>query len=196
MENEMVAADSTFLTLLIKPDAKAPLDPATRAPIDRLRDRIENLIADLVAQDETIIIPTPVLSEVLVLAGDAGPAYLDEIHGSRLFKVMPFDERAAIELAAVETEARGSGSKRAGSEGTWAKVRFDRQIVAIAKVNNVCRIYSDDDGLGKFAKRCGIDVVRSWELPLPPAKQLPITYGEDGTKDDQQGQGGAGPAEG
>jgi hypothetical protein len=30
-------------------------------------------------------------------------------------------------------------------------------------------IYSDDDGLRTFAKRNGIDVVGTWELPEPPA---------------------------
>src|SRR5437588_7452083 len=62
------------------------------------------------------------------------------------------------------------GGRRGDQEGTYAKITFDRQIVAIAKVNNVTVIYSDDDGVRKFAERNGLTVVRTWELPLPPEK--------------------------
>jgi hypothetical protein len=62
-------------------------------------------------------------------------------------------------------------------------VRFDRQIVAIARTNNAKRIYSDDENLAKFATRHGIEVVRTWELPLPAAKQIDIEYGGQNNKD-------------
>lgn len=57
------------------------------------------------------------------------------------------------------------------------KVNFDRQIVAIAKVNGATMIYSDDDGLAKFAKSNGIQPVHTWQLPQPRWKQesLPLT---------------------
>lgn len=51
---------------------------------------------------------------------------------------------------------------------TYAKLKFDRQIVAIAKVVGGTQIYSDDHGLKKVAERAGIDVVRLQDLPLPP----------------------------
>jgi hypothetical protein len=37
-----------------------------------------------------------------------------------------------------------AGDKRVGSDATWAKVKFDRQIVAIAQVRRATAIYSDD----------------------------------------------------
>lgn len=86
--------------------------------------------------------------------------------------IKPFDEKAAIELAASEVEDRQKGSKRGGSAAPWAKLRFDRQIVAIAKTNGASRIYSDDDDVAKFATRLGIQVIRTWELPLPMARQI------------------------
>jgi len=83
---------------------------------------------------------------------------------------------AAIELAAIEVEDRGMGDKRGGSTGIWTKIRFDRQIVAIARTNKASRIYSDDVDLTKFAIKLGIEVVPTWELPLPPAKQITMEY--------------------
>ena len=70
------------------------------------------------------------------------------------------------------------GSKRGSSVSPWAKLRFDRQIVAIARTNKATRIYSDDEDVMKFATRLGIEVVRTWELPLPSAKQIDIEYGQ------------------
>src|SRR5260370_21564725 len=94
--------------------------------------------------------------------------------------IKPFDEMAAIELAAVEVEDRAKGDKRGGSTGIWTKIRFDRQIVAITRTNGAKRIYSDDEDLAKFATKLGIEVVPTWHLPLPAAKQIKIEYeGED-----------------
>lgn len=45
------------------------------------------------------MIPAPALSEVLVHAGSASSRYLDTISRSACFRIAPFGERAAIELA-------------------------------------------------------------------------------------------------
>lgn len=168
----MIAVDNNFLTLMLHPSARPPLDPSTGMPVSRLDERIELLIEELDEARETIIIPTPVLAEFLMLAGKDGPKYLTEINKRSLFRVEPFDERAAIELAAVELSIRRkTADKRDGAQGTWAKIKFDRQIVTIAKVNGAGKIYSDDEGVEKFARRCGISVVKTWELPLPQGTQ-------------------------
>jgi hypothetical protein len=39
------------------------------------------------------------------------------------------------------------------ADGTWAKIKYDRQIVAIAKVHGVEAIYSDDGNIRSFATR-------------------------------------------
>jgi hypothetical protein len=81
------------------------------------------------------------------------------------FYVRPFDQMAAIELAAIELLARQSGSKRfpGAPESPWQKV-------AIAKVNGVDTIYSDDRDIRAFAEDLGIKVVSCWELELPMSK--------------------------
>lgn len=147
------------------------MNPTTRKPIERLQDRIEKLLEDLDADGERIVLPTPVLGEFLVVAGKNGPDYLAKIAAMKTILVKPFDELAAIELAAIETADRSKGDKRGGVASPWNKVRFDRQIVAICKVNNVSKIYADDSDLRKFAAKVGITAIGSWELPLPHAKQ-------------------------
>jgi predicted nucleic acid-binding protein len=172
----MVAIDNTFLSLMLHPHAKPPKDPATGKSVERIADRIEKLLEDLDNDSERIILPTPVLSEFLILVGKDGPQYLDRISSMRNILIKPFDELAAIELAAREAEDREKGSKRGSSASTWAKLRFDRQIVAIARTNKADPIYSDDEDLRTFASRLGIAVIRTWELALPAAKQINMEY--------------------
>ena len=64
---------------------------------------------------------------------------------------------------------------------TWAKSKFDRQIVAIAKVRGAATIYSHDAGIRTVARRIGIDVLRLQDLALPPeVAQLPLPRTLDG----------------
>jgi len=176
----MVAVDNTLLCLMLHTSARPPRDPATGKPVDRVQDRIEKLLEDLDADSERMIIPTPALCEFLILADKDGPEYLEKIRASRTLIITPFDEMAAIELAAIEREARGSGDKRGGSSATWAKVRFDRQIVAIAKAHKATRIYSDDEDVVKFGTKAGLEVVSTWSLGLPAAKQTKM-FDDEGT---------------
>jgi predicted nucleic acid-binding protein len=164
----MVVFDASILILLFDPDARPPADRETGQPIARCKERLEHLIAGFERAQTKVIIPTPVLSEVLIRAGEAGPAYLDELSGSAHFKIVPFDTRAAVELAELTREALDAGDKRNGSAAPWAKVKFDRQIVAIARTEHAEVIYSDDDDIRRYAPRLGITVLGIAELPLPP----------------------------
>ncbi len=169
----MVVFDNSFLTLVLHPTMKQPpRDPATGQTVDRVQERVDLLLETLEKDRETIIIPTPVLTEFLMLIGEDGPRLLGKFDTDKNYQVEPFDQRAAIELAVMSGEIRAKGGGRRGDQDeTYAKITFDRQIVAIAKVNNVTAIYSDDKGLGNFAKKNGLEVVRTWELPLPPVKE-------------------------
>ena len=162
----MVVFDTTVLLLFLDPDAKPPLDPTTGAPVARCKDRIDHFISILEKRKEKIVIPTPVLSEVLVRAGDAGPEYLDILSKAACFRVAPFDKRGAVELATTTREAIDAGDKKGGSESTWVKVKFDRQIVAIAKVQGATTIFSDDGNPAGFARKAGLTVIPIHDLPL------------------------------
>ncbi len=164
----MVIFDANFLLLLLDPEVDVPPDPSTGLPLTWAKERVAQLIAGLSKQRETIGIPTPVISEVLVYAGEAGPRYLGVICNSNHFRILPFDLRAAIEAAAKTKEAIVAGDKREGSAAPWQKVKIDRQIIAISLVENVSAIYTDDQGLVRLAKNTGLAAVSSWELPLPP----------------------------
>lgn len=175
----MVLFDTTFLSLLLHPEAKPPLG-SDGNPVSRCKDRIENLIQSLSDRKTKIIIPTPVLSEILVLSGKSGPDYLNAINERACFEIKSFDQKAAIEAATQIRDAMSGGDKKGAAGGTWAKAKFDRQIVAIAKVEGVQTIYSDDKDVEAFAKAVGIEVKTVEQLDLPPPKQLNLNDQEAG----------------
>lgn len=132
------------------------------------KERVDGLVNDLAKSKTKILIPTPALSEVLIRAGKvAASQYLAVIRKSAHFHIESFDERAAIEVALMTKGAIDRGDKRAGSAETWAKVKFDRQIVAISKVNGASVIYTDDANLAAFAKAQGLRTLGVAELPVP-----------------------------
>jgi hypothetical protein len=61
-------------------------------------------------------------------------------------------------------------TRKGKSTAPWQKVKFHRQIVAIAKVHGVSEIYSDDSDIAALSERAKIKVVRLADLPLPLAK--------------------------
>lgn len=171
----MIVFDSTMLLLTIRPDVDVPIDEKTGKPVDYVEARVNTLLETLEKQKTKIIIPTPALSEVLIDAGNDMASLLQDIQKNSTFQIKPFDTLAAAELAAITFDAKISGDKKSGSNETWAKIKFDRQIVAIAKVHKATAIYSDDKGLAKFAKKTNIDVVKLVDLPFPDsAKQLSL----------------------
>ena len=164
----MAVFDATALLLFLEPDARPPLDPETGASMADVGERVEFLVETLEKRRETILIPTPALSEVLVHAGDAGPTYLELLNDTRCFRIEPFDQRAAVELATMTQNAIAAGDLRAGTDATRARLKFDRQIIAIALTRGETTVYSDDDDVAKLGRPLGLEVIPSHALPKRP----------------------------
>lgn len=118
----MVVFDASVLIDLFHP----------RTHPDR-KAKLDHLVADLQRKKIKIVIPTPALSEFLARAGKARDAYHTRLSTSAAFRIAAFDSRAALECALLLDAALTGGDKRAQAR-TWAKAKFDWQIVAIAKV--------------------------------------------------------------
>lgn len=184
----MVVFDATFLLLLVDPSASPPLDPATGQPVEKARERIEYLLNELQKSGERVVIPTPALAEALV--GATGPIgeLVTLLTASYKLKTAPFDELAAIEVALMADKSAGSGG--AVTDETKAKVKYDRQIIAIAKVVQADAIYSDDKALRAKAKSVGLRAIGVEELDLPPVdpqQNLSLPEPPPEALDDEQG---------
>ncbi len=154
----MVGMDSSFLLALWFPDVPCSIPGA--------KESIELLVKELDARKERILIPTPALSEILVRAGTAGPEFIARITKSSQFEIAPFDILAAYE-AALSIASLTTGKKRGNARSeTWAKIKFDHQIVAICKVRDVRTLYSDDRRLRTFAESRRIATFGLKNIPL------------------------------
>lgn len=169
-----VVFDSNVLLPVLKPGLPPPLDPTTGKPVEHFDEKLAYLVSRLSRARTAILIPTPVLTEVLCHAGTAGPAIAQHLQQAP-FQIAPFDIRAAIDCAdllAYHLGQKGNGRRKPsvqGKPGSRDKVKFDRQVVAIAKSRGAEAIYSDDEDVLKEGRRVGVKVIRTLDLERDPA---------------------------
>ncbi len=163
----MVVFDATMLLLAVNPDAGKPTDPATGKAVENVGQRIAFLLSQVDKTKAKIGLPTPALSEAMVRSTLHPAQIVNALQSLSVFQILPFDDRAAIELALIQRSALETGDKKDGSQETWAKVKFDRQIAAIAKVAQADRIYTDDQGLRNACKKQNIEVVGLADMVIP-----------------------------
>jgi hypothetical protein len=97
-----------------------------------------------------------------------------------------------VECAAIE-EAGPRRNRTLTENESKAKVKFDRQIIAIAIVRAATAIYTGDKKLAATARLNGLRVIMTWELELAPVDpQLELPY-EDSKPTEAQGALAASP---
>lgn len=168
-----VGIDSSVLCLWLNPQARPPLDPQTGQPVARAAERVAELCRQLLEQREAIIVPAPVVAEVLSaasLAADAVQSAIDRLFGLR---VEPFDLKAAIELARLTRDVLVD--RDVAEKEPRQKVKVDWQILAVLAVHGVHTLYTDDRAMARRAQACNMRAIGVAELPLPPEQMtLPL----------------------
>lgn len=149
-----------MLLHLINPNLPAPPDPSGHIP-DRCAERLDHFIDQMGKQGDRMLIPTPALAEVLVKAGNAGQEWLSAMHGRKAIRIAPFDEKAAVECAAL------SAARPRSRQSTRDKAKFDEQIVAIAVAEGAELMLSDDADVRALAPT-SLTVRGIGDLDLPP----------------------------
>ena len=171
-----VGFDTTILSVLLNPNGRIPPDAATGQPVTNARERAEYLVETLGKSRQKIIIPTPACAELLTAIGPDAQQYLAIIARSRLFELASFDTRCAIELAILNRDLFAVRDPK-NLEEPYQKIKIDRQLIAIFKVAGVETIYTDDTGLAKRARLCGMTPLTVAELPLPAERrQMQIKF--------------------
>lgn len=185
----MVVFDTNFLVLLLQERFPPVIHPETREKVVDPKAKIGHLIGQLQAKRTKVLIPTPVLAEICTRFGSKVNEIVQILSQGYGFEFAPFDTRAAIEAGLAFHSAREQGDKKSGSAGSWQKVKFDRQIVAIAKVNNAAAVYSNDEDVRRWSEVLGIRGVAVWDLADPPPEQgsLPFEHQEDDEPDTGSG---------
>jgi predicted nucleic acid-binding protein len=166
----VIIFDASYLVVMFHPNP-APAKDRTDKPVSQFKERVTHLASKLDVSNDVIGIPTPAMAEVLVRAGNANAraGYVTTLSDTWKFQILPFDSRAAIEAA--ELIAKIKAEHKSQPWDTWAKVKFDVQISAIAKAESATVIYSDDQDIENHGKRLKIPVIRICDLPLPPPEE-------------------------
>ncbi len=108
-----VVFDAGILILLLQEGASAPVNPQTKEPVTRPKDRVEYLKECFSDENVKILIPTPAFSECLVHAGEG---------------LVPFSQRAAIEAAVATYQAKRTRRRQDDAEkAAWQRVKIDIQ---------------------------------------------------------------------
>lgn len=166
----IVGLDSTFVSILLNPKAAAPRDPRTGIVVDAARKRAEHALSMVQKDRGKIIVPTPVVAEILTAIGANAQIYFEIIGRNRLFEVAPFDERAAIELVFLNRSVFQQNDLKNQYEA-YQKIKVDRQILATLKSRGATIIYTDDSALSIRARLCGIEPIQIADLELPPEEK-------------------------
>lgn len=146
--SKLVILDTSFVSNWVNPNHSSE----DKERYDNFGELIKN-------KKVAIALPTPVITELL-----AGPvkSISDDIFGKTVRK-LPFDYKASVECANLFGGQTGSSK---------AKIKFDCQIIAIAKAYNIDTIYCDDDQLKKRAEKVGIKVIKSQDIELKAQREL------------------------
>ncbi|WP_085899834.1 type II toxin-antitoxin system VapC family toxin [Kiloniella majae] len=161
-----VVLDANILILLLVPDADIPLPEGVPKEEFAAGKRVEFLFEKFNKNGTQAVVPTPVLSEILIKQGDDTLSFLEKIQKQKTIRIEPFDLRAAIECAEMQKKF-GKRSGLTSKEYPYQKIKFDRQILAIGLSRQADCIFTCDKELSKLAEKFGINVVGIQELPLP-----------------------------
>jgi predicted nucleic acid-binding protein len=161
--------DATFLLHFFAPvgTVGVPLDSNSQ-PVAFAKERVEALVKELEKTGARIIVGTPALSEITVRAGvKAAQEWIALMDKSAHFSIVPFDIKSAIQVAIMTGHSiKGEGGKAATSD-TYAKMKYDRQIVAIAHTEGATVFYTDDGRQGNMATPLGMVVRGIADCPVP-----------------------------
>lgn len=160
----MIAFDTTALSFLFIPGYKPS------KPVKYGKERLQELVNTMAANQDKIGIPSPALSEFLVTCNEEQTdEFLRLARSSAWIELLDFDTAAAVEVAMRTRRAIEAGDKNEGMTIERTKIKFDRQIVGTAIVSKASKIISDDKDVKNLGERWGIEVQRVEDLPVPKA---------------------------
>jgi predicted nucleic acid-binding protein len=161
--SEKVIFDTNFFTYFS--DSQGSFSFVPDDSNDTLEDRFDFLLENLQESYSKIIIPAPVLAEVLAARNSNEETILEIISGQSNFIFSDFDTRQSIEFGIVfKNYSRGAENRNS--------FKFDMLILACAKIEGASTIYTADEGLKKKAQKMGMKAINFQELakrPAPPA---------------------------
>jgi predicted nucleic acid-binding protein len=157
-----VVFDSNFLVAATEPEL-VPKEKDDRA-------KFQLLLRSLDEQKTHIIIPTPVLAEVLMKRFSERARLIQALRRSPRITLAEFGAAAAAVSAELMARKWPKPSDRS-AEWSRHRLKFDLQIVAIAQVNNAAVVYTTDKQLAAHCRTEGMAALGFADLPMPDVRQ-------------------------
>lgn len=142
--------------------------------------RVKNFIEYLSTKNVKLVLPTPIITEILVPVDNASDRKKFLNAAYKLFRIAPFDDYAAMVAGEIwNSNKNWKQYYDVDGDGLRNKFKYDLMIVAIAKVQKVSVLYSHDEGLRNVANANG---VRAIDIPdaKPQGKQGELVFSDDG----------------
>jgi predicted nucleic acid-binding protein len=133
----MIVVDANFLVLL--------LDPGAMPHLEAGRSRVEFFIEEIGRRKEEIVIPAPVIAEIVSGRIDRIEEIVDALLRNRAFIIHPFDQVTAIETGLLIRRARDRLPESDRLPGWKVAMKYDAMVAATARVRRARSICTDDD---------------------------------------------------
>lgn len=150
----LVCFDSMFVVWGIKREVTPQTDEYIKRTIHVMRQ--------CEANGDTIIVPSIVLGEVLSSIPEDKQSDFMRAFEQKV-NIAPYDVRAALRFSRMWNGQHRERDRRY----TRAETKADYMIAAVAVVNGCRCIYSNDQGLKRFAES-SIPVIRTDDIIIPP----------------------------
>lgn len=157
-----VVVDTTILLLMLDPAS------ADATGVDRAQERVEFLIETLAANRTEIIIPAPVIAELVAGRVHRAQAIVAAL-GSNRFVLQPFDVTIAIETGLLIDRFRRERPLDDRFPNWKHEMKYDAMIAATAVVRGARALYTNDGRFQDYLTASEVEVVMLSALPLRPA---------------------------
>lgn len=165
-----IVIDTNVLVQIMQNEgAKDLVDPETDKVVIGAFERAAALVDRIDALKGVVVLPAPVVAEYLLgIDRKHYQLHLDMLSGVKCIEVSPFDQLAAVECAMLVSNQE---MKQLDPESKMAKLKYDRQILAIAIASGAKEIWTHDKQLYRRSKAMGL-TARSLSTIDPKPQQL------------------------
>nr|ELR5167108.1 PIN domain-containing protein [Providencia rettgeri] len=176
-----IIVDTNILICLMKKNSPTEnlLGANGFATVDDVELRSQALLDHIESSGGTLVLPAPVLAEYLLgIEGEKNKQkHTQLILSMSCFEILPFDELAAIECSLLPSpnEFKQFIKSEINSNATANKIRYDRQIISIAKANNIDEIWSGDKEVSSKSTEFGMEIKSLLDIqPMALSEQITL----------------------
>lgn len=151
---KIVIDTNVLVQIMQNEDAKELRDPVSGQPVNNAFMRAQALVERIEAIKGVVILPAPVLAEYLIgIRRESYQVHLDIINSVRCIEISSFDQMAAVECAMMVSNAE---MKQLDPDSKMAKLKYDRQILAISVAAGAKEIWTHDKQIFRRAEALGL----------------------------------------